>query len=107
MSRHILRCSLLVLMSMVNGLRIHAQVKGKIVEVSQKADTTVLPGVVVVWNKTAIAATSDADGNFNLPVSNETNRLVISAVGYANDTIAVSDTSKFLLLVLKSGINLN
>jgi outer membrane receptor for ferrienterochelin and colicins len=97
----------IALTGILNSLCLNAQIKGKLVEVSQKADTTVLPGVVVVWNKTPVATTSDANGNFSLPVSGETNQLVISAVGYANDTITVSDTSKFLLLVLKSGINLN
>jgi len=85
----------------------NAQIKGKVVELSQKGDTTVLPGVVVVWNKTAIAATSDESGNFSLPVSHETDQLILSAVGYASDTITVRDTSRFMLLVLKSGISLN
>ena len=83
-----------------------AQVSGKIVEVSKKRDTTVVPGVILVWNKTSIATTTDGDGNFNLNVSPETNKLIMTAVGYKIDTIIVKDTTKFLLLILKAGVEL-
>ena len=48
---------LLAFIGIVNILCIKAQVKGKVVEVSQKNDTTVVPGVILVWNKTSIAIT--------------------------------------------------
>lgn len=83
-----------------------AQISGKIVEVSKKRDTTVVPGVILVWNKTSIATTSDANGNFKLKTSLGTNKLIMTATGYKTDTIIVKDTTKFLLLVLKSGVEL-
>ncbi|MBA2613558.1 MAG: TonB-dependent receptor [Bacteroidetes bacterium] len=97
---------LLALLSIVNVLCIKAQIKGKIVEVSQKADTTVIPGVTLFWDKTSVATTSDKNGNFKLAVSPQTNKLIINAIGYKSDTVSVSDTSKYLLLVLKNGVDL-
>ncbi|MDP3557024.1 MAG: TonB-dependent receptor [Bacteroidota bacterium] len=97
---------LFALLSILNILCFKAQIKGKVVEVSKKNDTTVVPGVIIVWNKTSIATTSDKNGDFKLKSSSETNRLIVNAIGYKNDTITVTDNEKFLLLVLKSGVDL-
>jgi outer membrane receptor for ferrienterochelin and colicins len=88
------------------SLCLKAQVNGKIVEISEKADTTVVPGAVVVWEGSSIAATTDGNGNFTLPTSSKTNKLEIQAVGYKDRKIVVKDSTKFLLLVLKSGVDL-
>lgn len=106
MTRRFIFC-LLTLAGMAGSVRLNAQVKGKLVEISQKGDTTVFSGAIIVWKNTSVAVTSDENGNFELPVSPQTNQLVISAVGYTNDTLTITDTSKFVLLVLKSGINLS
>lgn len=84
-----------------------AQVKGKVVEISKKTDTTVVPGVVLLWYNTATSATTDENGNFDIPATTATNRLLINAIGYKNDTIVVKDSSQFLLLILKVGNTLN
>ena len=97
---------LLAFFSIVNILCIKAQVNGKVVEVSQKNDTTVVPGVTLVWNKTSIATTTDKNGDFKIKPSSETKQLIISAIGYKSDTLTVSDDNKFLLLVLKNGVDL-
>lgn len=97
---------LLALIGIVNILCVKAQIKGKVVEISQKSDTTVVPGVILFWEKTAVATTTDKNGDFKLKTTPETNRLIITAVGYKNDTINITDTNKFLLLVLNSGVDL-
>ncbi len=98
---------LIALAGILMSICLTAQIQGKIVEISKKSDTTVVPGVVIVWDKTAIAGTTDENGNFTIPSSTETNKLLIKAVGYENQTVTVTDTSKFLLLVLKNGVDLN
>lgn len=98
---------LIALAGILNALCLNAQVRGKVVEVSKNNDTLGLPGVVVYWNQTSIAATTDLNGNFKVPVSDSINQLIISAVGYMADTVTVKDKSKFILLVLKSGVALN
>jgi outer membrane cobalamin receptor len=85
----------------------HAQIKGKIIEISKEADTTVVPGVVLTWDNTTIGATSDENGNFSLDLSEETKKLIIQATGYEKQTLEIKDASKFLLLTLKSGVILN
>jgi outer membrane receptor for ferrienterochelin and colicins len=100
-----IRC-LFAFAGILSALCLHAQVKGKIVEISKGNDTTVVPGVVVVWDKTTIAATTDENGNFSIPTSSETNKLLVRTTGYENQILSVDDTGKFLMLVLKSGLDL-
>lgn len=84
-----------------------AQISGKVVEVSEKKDSSSVPGVVLLWQNSSIAATTDENGKFKIPTTPETNRLIVTAVGYKNDTLTVTDTTKSLLLILKSGVNLS
>lgn len=92
-----------MMLGIICSLYVQAQVQGKIVEISQTSDTTVVPGVVLVWDKTAVVATSDENGNFSIPVNHQTSMLQVRAIGYENQLVTVKDTSKFMLLVLKSG----
>jgi outer membrane receptor for ferrienterochelin and colicins len=99
---------LLALFGLVLSLPSFAQVKGKVVEISQnKKDTSALPGVTVFWLNTSIGSTTDINGLFSIPSTTETNRLIITAVGYKSDTIAIKDTTKFLSIRLKGGVELN
>ncbi len=97
---------LLALLCIVNITCIKAQIKGKVVEIGQKNDTTVVPGVTLVWDKTFIAATTDKNGDFNIKPSTESKKLIINAIGYKSDTLVITDVNKLLLLVLKNGLDL-
>ncbi len=97
---------LLALICIVSITCIKAQIKGKVVEIGQKNDSTVVPGVTLVWDKTAIAATTDKNGDFAIQPSSQSNKLIINAIGYKSDTLLVTDVNKFLLLVLKNGLDL-
>jgi hypothetical protein len=99
---------LLALFGLVLVLPSLAQLHGRVVEISQnKKDTTALPGVTVFWFNSTIGFTTDANGLFSIPVSNQTNRLIITAVGYKSDTLTITDTTKFLSIRLKGGVELN
>lgn len=98
---------LIALACVLGNLKLKAQVSGKVVEITNKSDTSVVPGVLLVWDGSSIASTTDENGNFTLPTISETKRLVVSSVGYEKKTVTVKDTSKFLVLVLKSGVDLN
>ncbi|MBS1652255.1 MAG: TonB-dependent receptor [Bacteroidetes bacterium] len=97
------------LLGLLLSLHVSAQLKGYVLEITQnKKDTSALPGVSVFWENTNIATTTNANGFFSIPVNLEaTNRLVISMIGYKNDTIAIKDTSKIVTIRLKGGVELN
>ena len=96
-----------VLTGIVHLLYVKAQITGKVVEITSKKDTIAVPGVILRWESSLIATTSDTSGNFTLPADLETNTLIINAIGYKNDTVVVMDRNKFLFLILKNGVNLN
>lgn len=98
-------CHAIALMMLCNTF-LKAQVKGKVVDISDN-DTTLMVGVVVHWKNTSISATTDVNGDFSIPVSNETNKLLIDVTGYEKDSITVTEASKFLFVKLKTANNLN
>lgn len=98
---------LFVLLLCAASLATHAQVHGKIVELSDKGDTTVIPGAAVYWVNSNIATQSDANGDFTLMLAPNTKQLAVSAVGYKRQTINITDTKKFVLLILKGNSDLS
>ena len=98
----------LALFGLVLVLPSLAQVRGRVVEISQnKKDTTALPGVTVFWFSTSVGSTTDENGLFSIPSTIETNRLIVTAVGYKSDTLLIKDTTKFLSIRMKGGVELN
>ncbi len=99
---------LLVLFGLALALQGFSQVKGRVVEISQnKKDTTAVPGVTVFWLNTSIGVSTNENGYFNTKTTTQTNRLIITAVGYKSDTLNIKDTTKFLSIRLKGGVELN
>lgn len=66
---------------------------GKVFEVSEKGDTSALTGATVHWLGTTKGASTDAGGQYSLGKVAGKNTLVISFVGYANDTVMI-DTAR-------------
>lgn len=96
------------LFGIVFAMPYFGQVKGRVVESAQdKKTVTPLPGVTVFWDHTSIGSSTDENGLFSIPSSSETNRLVVTAVGYKSDTLVIKDTTKFLTIKLRGGIELN
>lgn len=50
-----------------------------------------IPGAHIRWCHGNTATTTDIDGFFKISQSSESNMLVVSSVGYANDTITISE----------------
>ena len=99
---------LLMLMAFCLGVHGFAQVKGRVVEpnVSKKGFDAV-PGVVIFWKNTSIVTTSDSNGVFKIASTNKTNKLVVTALGYKTDTLLIKDTTKFITIKLKGGVDLS
>ncbi|MDI1353377.1 MAG: carboxypeptidase-like regulatory domain-containing protein [bacterium] len=92
-----------VCVGILTHLFLHAQVHGKVIEISEKGDTSVVPGVILVWDSSSIATTSNENGDFNLKLSKNTKKLHVQAVGYEKQFVTVGQPSKYLVIVLKSG----
>ncbi|WP_234462396.1 TonB-dependent receptor [Adhaeribacter terrigena] len=72
---------------------------GQVFDRSDK--NTVLPGASLVWAGTTSGTLSDSKGTFTLPFSTQTNKLVISFIGYKPDTITVKPKELFLRVYLE------
>ncbi|MBO0360619.1 TonB-dependent receptor [Hymenobacter sp. BT186] len=78
-------------------------------QVTDAAAAKPLPGAVVRWLGTTDAATTDNAGTFALPrpARAEASRLVINALGYKADTIAVATTgTPYVRVALRAGAEL-
>lgn len=91
----------------ISTFTLQAQLKGKVIEYDPvKKSSALVPGVVVVWKNTSVAATTDASGAFQIPLVEGNPWLVVSAVGYKSDTLLIKDTSKVITIRLKAGVDL-
>ncbi|GAA4439747.1 TonB-dependent receptor [Ravibacter arvi] len=75
-------------------------VNGK-VHTEENQQKTPLVGANVFWKGTTIGVMTNVDGAFSIPVAPETRQLIISFVGYRNDTLLVDDLLKVLDITLK------
>lgn len=60
-----------------------------------------LPYVNLMWLKTDKGTSTDINGNFSLPVSSKSNKLLITYLGYLNDTLIVEKPIKDMKIYLK------
>lgn len=80
--------------------------KGIVVETDDKGNIIPIQGATVMWLRTAIGTSTDSNGVFHIPVTDQTHRLVVGFVGFKTDTIFVPD-ARFLRVVLISKNRLN
>lgn len=80
-------------------------ISGKINELAGNGTLEAVVGASVYWAGTTSGTISNEHGEFELTKLDETNRLVISFIGYSNDTIEIKQYN-YLELTLKKGIEL-
>lgn len=83
--------------------------QGKVIEINAQNQELPITGANVYWVGQGTAAVStDAEGKFSIaqPNHNSENRLVVSFVGYENDTIAISAALNNITILLQNGVNL-
>lgn len=82
-------------------------VNGKVLGVDSKGNRTALPGANVMWMGTVMGTTTNSEGAFTLPMVKSGRKVVVSFVGYTNDTVSVVSTSRKLEVVLaEAGVQL-
>ena len=76
-------------------------------QVFEKGSNAVLPGASVVWSGTTSGTMTDTKGAFTLPFSTQTNKLIVSYVGYKADTLTITPKELFLRIYLKQSGSLS
>lgn len=81
---------------------IYAQVSGRVTDAAGDP----LPGASVIRLGSKQGTTAAADGGFSFPAATTGSQLVVSFIGYENDTVRVRRTDEELLVVLREGVQL-
>jgi outer membrane receptor for ferrienterochelin and colicin len=74
---------------------------GLVIEIDEKGLDQPLPGANVIWAGTTIGTTTKSNGVFLIDRIQQTNKLVVSFVGYKSDTVEVIDQTN-VKIILKS-----
>lgn len=77
-------------------------IEGKVFDASDN-DESGLPGASVIWSGTTTGTSTNAAGYFKLKRIRESDRLVISFIGYKSDTIIVGKDDKYVKTSLLQG----
>ncbi len=93
---------LTVLLSIPALLFGQSTVEGKVFDAADKEEAG-LPGASVIWAGTVTGTSTNAAGYFKLKKSRETDKLVISFIGYSSDTITVGKDDKYIKTSLQQG----
>ncbi len=107
MSTHtsLTKINILILLNMLMVFSLAAQtISGKVTEWNEatKTETPVI-SVNIYWMNTTTGTTTDTDGNFQIGVpAVYPSNLIVSFIGYQNDTIRVMDASFRKILLRKS-----
>ena len=82
-------------------------VTGKVYGTDSKGNRTPLPGANVMWLGTVQGTTTNGEGVFSIPQIAGKRKLVVSFIGYTNDTVNVESSSKMVEVVLsEAGVQL-
>jgi len=79
--------------------------EGKIIDSSDK-DELGMPGASIVWAGTTTGTTTNAAGYFKIKKTKQTNKLVVSFVGYKSDTITIGASEEYIKHFLNQGSEL-
>ena len=82
---------------------LYAQVRGTVKDSTGEA----IPGANVFWMNTGQGVTTKEDGSFSIVKPSKSHMLIISFIGFQNDTIHVSSKNQQLDIVLRDGVELN
>ncbi len=70
------------------------KIEGTIMEPNSNNQYTGLPGANVHWLNTSVGAVTDFDGKFKIPYKKGYSKLIISFVGFKNDTLTIKEPLK-------------
>lgn len=94
---------LLILVLLSISITLQAQVQGTVKDNSGEP----VPGANIFWiNTPETGVTTNPDGHFSIPKTSKNRQLVVSFIGFENDTVAVSRKDQQLDIVLCEGLEL-
>lgn len=94
---------ILFILTIWSGMLLGQEISGTLYSLNDSGKQETLTGVNVFWEGTQLGTVTDANGQFILQrPENTTSRLIISFVGYKNDTVEIGSNPAPLEIVLSS-----
>lgn len=84
-----------------------AQVNGVVKGINSNGDTILLPNANIYWTSISNGTTSNLDGSFSIDQPSEGVSIVVSYIGYHNDTISAPFSSQPYIIIMKENSFLN
>jgi TonB-linked SusC/RagA family outer membrane protein len=104
--RNFIRSNILLIMLLMFQLIVFGQARQVIGTVTDASGES-LPGVNVLIKGTTIGTITDFNGNYSIPLKNETDVLVFSFVGYLDQSITVGRQSQINVTLKEDVLQLN
>ena len=75
-------------------------------QVFSKSNDNLVPmsGVNIYWLDTSVGTISNEDGKFSIPINNNTNKLILSFIGFQTDTLNVERKSSISHVMKESNL---
>lgn len=94
---------LTILILLLMQTAVYAQVRGTVKDIKGEF----IPGANVFWMETSSGVSTHEDGSFSIEKPIKSHQLIISFIGFVNDTIVVDSKNTTLDIVLREGVELN
>ena len=103
LSKHTLYCVCIFLIANMGFAQDSNEIiSGKIQEKDEHGQLKALIGASVYWSGTTLGTSTDVSGEFSIARTEQTNSLIVSFVGYGNDTINVTKSNHLEILLNRS-----
>jgi outer membrane receptor for ferrienterochelin and colicins len=102
----IVRTLYVIIIGLFFSTRLFSQIHGRVIELNSNGDTASVPGVILLWSHSSINTTTNVQCLFSIKTTPLSSVLLIKATSYKSDSVTISDTTKFITLILKNGVEL-
>ena len=97
---------LIILIVLFVGSMQSQNIQGTVSEYNSSQKLEPVLGATVQWEGTTIGASTNANGQFTIPIVGNNNRLVIRYVGYHPDTLTIKKGDNNIKIVLSNAVEL-
>lgn len=96
-----MKSKIFLLILLILSIKVYSQelITGSIKEKDDKGNLKPLIGANIIWQGTLRGTTSDNNGSFELPITKESNTLIISFIGYKTEKIVVNEQRKIEVIL--------
>lgn len=101
------KITLIIILALSNVMLAQEYLSGTVFEKNDSGKLLTLVGVNVFWLDTQVGTTSDINGIFKIPFTETSNKLVLTLLGYAPDTLVINSEEAIKVVLKQKDIQLS